>query len=223
MAIIDQNLRPEDPRSPRSRAGIRRRHGRLRVLWPEPPQRQPGGRRCSATRCRGRARKVALTVNAERRGTRRIVEALKPDMLQLTAPKRRSGCGGAVAFRTAGHEGAADRADAPISSPIRLYAKVADRLIFDARAPLDATRPGGLGKPFDWTLLQGLDLAVPFMLSGGLDAGNVAEAMRITRRARRRRVVRRRERARRQGSREDPRLHPRRARGRDAALSASNA
>src|SRR5882762_2055389 len=36
-------------------------------------------------------------------------------------------------------------------SPIRLYAKVADRLLFDARAPLDATRPGGLGKPFDWT------------------------------------------------------------------------
>jgi phosphoribosylanthranilate isomerase len=66
-------------------------------------------------------------------------------------------------------------------SPIRLYAKVADRLLFDARAPRDATRPGGLGKPFDWTLLKNIDPAIAFMLSGGLDAGNVAQALRITR------------------------------------------
>ena len=72
----------------------------------------------------------------------------------------------------------ASRADL---APIRLYADVADRLLFDARAPREATRPGGLGKPFDWHLLEDLDPAVPFMLSGGLDAGNVAEALRITR------------------------------------------
>jgi phosphoribosylanthranilate isomerase len=71
----------------------------------------------------------------------------------------------------------AERADL---SPIRLYDKVADRLIFDARAPREATRPGGLGKPFDWRLLENLDSAVPFMLSGGLDPANVAEALRIT-------------------------------------------
>ena len=51
--------------------------------------------------------------------------------------------------------------------------RVADRLLFDARAPREATRPGGLGKPFDWHLLESLDPGVPFMLSGGLDAGNV--------------------------------------------------
>jgi len=61
------------------------------------------------------------------------------------------------------------------------YAGVADRLLFDARAPREATRPGGLGKAFDWHLLENLDPGVPFMLSGGLDAGNVGEALRITR------------------------------------------
>ena len=65
-------------------------------------------------------------------------------------------------------------------SPVREYAGVADRLIFDARAPKDANRPGGLGKPFDWRLLQGVAPGIPFMLSGGLDPGNVAEAIAVT-------------------------------------------
>ena len=90
---------------------------------------------------------------------------------------------------------------------IKTYARVADRLLFDARAPRDATRPGGLGTPFDWTLLQDLDPGIPFMLSGGLDAGNVAEALTITRAARRRCLVRRRACAGRKGSGQDPRLH----------------
>jgi phosphoribosylanthranilate isomerase len=64
---------------------------------------------------------------------------------------------------------------------IATYARVADRLLFDARPPRDATRPGGLGKRFDWMLLKDLDPGVPFMLSGGLDADNVAEALEITR------------------------------------------
>src|SRR5215468_6481839 len=71
----------------------------------------------------------------------------------------------------------AERADL---APIRQYASVADRLLFDARAPRTATRPGGLGKSFDWRLLEGIDPGVPFLLSGGLDASNVAEALRIT-------------------------------------------
>src|SRR3569832_1676055 len=63
---------------------------------------------------------------------------------------------------------------------IRPYAQVADRLRFDARPPADATRPGGLGNTFDWTLLRGLDVGVPWMLSGGLDPGNVTQAIAVT-------------------------------------------
>src|SRR5204862_5068932 len=61
------------------------------------------------------------------------------------------------------------------------YLGIADRLLFDARAPRAATRPGGLGRSFEWRLLENLDPGLPFMLSGGLDAGNVAEALRLTR------------------------------------------
>ena len=79
---------------------------------------------------------------------------------------------------------------AKTSLQIRQYAQVVDRLIFDARAPKDATRPGGLGKAFDWTLLKDFNAGVPFMLSGGLDADNVGEALRIDTRAGRRRLLR---------------------------------
>lgn len=60
------------------------------------------------------------------------------------------------------------------------YADVADRILFDAKPPKGATRPGGLGAAFDWTLLAGYRGRLPWILSGGLDAGNVAEALRVT-------------------------------------------
>jgi phosphoribosylanthranilate isomerase len=136
--------------------------------------------RALGERVDGRAGKVALTVDATDETLLDVVNALKPDMLQLhgkETPER------VVAIRT--RFGLPVMKALPIAertdlSPIRIYAQVADRLIFDARPPKEATRPGGLGTPFDWTLLAGVDSRIPFMLSGGLDAGNVAEALRIT-------------------------------------------
>jgi phosphoribosylanthranilate isomerase len=136
--------------------------------------------RALGQRAAGRARKVSLTVDANDETLAAIVAALKPDMLQLhgnETPER------VVAVRT--RFGLPVMKALPIAergdlSPIRVFANVSDWLLFDARAPVDATRPGGLGKPFDWTLLQGIKPGVPFMLSGGLDADNVAEALSIT-------------------------------------------
>ncbi len=86
-----------------------------------------------------------------------------------------------------------ERFDVPVMKAIRVsceadvagaqaYAGVADRLLFDARAPatrLDAL-PGGNALAFDWRLLAGRRWPVPWMLSGGLDADNVAEAVEIS-------------------------------------------
>jgi phosphoribosylanthranilate isomerase len=132
-------------------------------------------------RVKGRAQKVALSVDANNAELDLAVEALKPDLLQLhgkETPER------VVAVRS--RYGLPVMKALPVESradlsPIHIYAKVADWLLFDGRAPREATRPGGLGKPFDWRLLENIDPGVPFMLSGGLDAGNVAEALRITR------------------------------------------
>src|SRR6478735_5141608 len=50
---------------------------------------------------------------------------------------------------------------------------VADRILFDAKPPRSATRPGGNGAAFDWSILDNLDLDKPWMLSGGLTVENV--------------------------------------------------
>jgi phosphoribosylanthranilate isomerase len=59
------------------------------------------------------------------------------------------------------------------------YLDVADRILFDAKAPPDmkGALPGGNAVTFDWTLLAGRKWPCPWMLSGGLHAGNVAEAV----------------------------------------------
>ena len=132
-------------------------------------------------RVKGRAKKVALTVNATDIELSTLIEALKPDMLQLHGKESPDHVAilrtrfGLPVMKAIPVEQKSDL------SPVREYARVADRILFDARAPKDATRPGGLGRPFDWRLLQSIDIGVPFMLSGGLDADNVEEALAITR------------------------------------------
>ncbi|MCA1413696.1 phosphoribosylanthranilate isomerase [Bradyrhizobium sp. NBAIM20] len=128
-----------------------------------------------------RALKVALTVDADNATLDNIMDSLSPDIFQLHGGesvarlrdiKQRFGRPVMKAVPVAT---AADLAVLPG------YAAVADRILFDARAPKDATRPGGLGAPFDWHLLEKLDLKLPYMVSGGLHAENLTEALRITR------------------------------------------
>jgi phosphoribosylanthranilate isomerase len=130
---------------------------------------------------KGRAVKVALSVDADDATLANIVDALQPDILQLHGKetvarvrdiKQRFSL---PVMKAIAVETSADLAALPG------YAAVADYILFDARAPKHATRPGGLGAPFDWHVLENLDLKIPFMVSGGLNAGNVAEALRVTR------------------------------------------
>ena len=130
---------------------------------------------------RGRALKVALTVDADDATLANIVETLQPDILQLhgkeTVARLRDikQAFGLQVMKAIAVETPADLASLPG------YTAVADRILFDARPPKEATRPGGLGAVFDWHVLENLDLKRPFMVSGGLHAGNVAEAVRVSR------------------------------------------
>ena len=128
-----------------------------------------------------RAVKVALTVDADDATLSNIVEALQPDILQLHGKETTARLRdikqkfGLELMKAVAVEGAADLASLPS------YAAVADRILFDARPPKGAARPGGLGAVFDWHVLEHLDLKLPFMVSGGLNAENVAQALHVTR------------------------------------------
>lgn len=62
----------------------------------------------------------------------------------------------------------------------REYEITADMLLFDAKPPKGATRPGGNALSFDWNLIADQDWVLPWMLAGGIDAGNLAEAVTIS-------------------------------------------
>jgi phosphoribosylanthranilate isomerase len=132
-------------------------------------------------RAEGRAVKVALTVDADDATLANIVETLRPDILQLhgreTMARLRDikQAYGLPVIKAMAVETPSDLL------PLSGYAAVADRILFDARAPKGATRPGGLGAAFDWHVLENLELAVPFMVSGGLTRENVAAAVGLTR------------------------------------------
>ena len=133
-----------------------------------------------AAQAGARIQKVALSVDADDALLAASIEALAPDLLQLhgkESPERVAAIKARFKLPVMKAIAVAEPADL---AAVPLYAGIADRLIFDGRAPREATRPGGLGNVFDWRLLGGVDPGVPFMLSGGLHAGNVAEALAIT-------------------------------------------
>ncbi len=130
---------------------------------------------------KGRALTVALSVDADDAALANCIDALQPAILQLHGNesvarirdiKQKFGLPVMKAVPVATQSDLA---------PLPGYAAVADRILFDARAPKGATRPGGLGVPFNWHVLENIQLTLPFMVSGGLNAGNVAEALRVTR------------------------------------------
>ena len=151
------------------------------VFFPASPRHLPlAPARELASAVRGRAKKVALTVDADDLSLADVMAAVKPDMLQLHGRESTARVEEirqrfavevmkAVAVSTAADLGA-----------IEGYKSVCDRILFDARPPTGASRPGGLGAAFDWQVLKNLDIGLPFMVSGGLSAHNVEEALRVT-------------------------------------------
>jgi phosphoribosylanthranilate isomerase len=127
----------------------------------------------------GKAKAVAVTVDADDSTLDAIVAAMRPDMLQLhgsespdrvAALKVRHGLPlmKALSVRTAADLDA-----------IQGYRGVADQFLFDAKPPKGSELPGGNGVAFDWRILAGLDRDVNYMLSGGLNTGNIGEALQL--------------------------------------------
>jgi phosphoribosylanthranilate isomerase len=136
--------------------------------------------RVLADRMRGRLKVVALITDMEDAGIEALVTAVRPDFLQLH--------GGESARRTAYIRGkfgvpvikALAVAEAPDLAAAAEYEHTADMLMFDARPPKGAQRPGGHGAAFDWKILGGRTFTKPWFLAGGLDPDNVARAIELS-------------------------------------------
>jgi len=124
--------------------------------------------------------KVALTVSADNAQLDQLIEAVPLDMLQLhgsESPERVAEIKDRYGLPVMKAVGLADEGDL---AALDEYLRVADQILVDAKPPKDAVLPGGNGLTFDWRLISGRRWAVPWMLAGGLNAGNVAEAIALT-------------------------------------------
>ena len=134
-----------------------------------------------AAGARGRARIVAVTVDADDASLDRIVAGLDPDVIQLHGhedPRRAA----EVRART-GQEviKAISIAPARDRPALDAFEPVVDYLMLDAKAPPGAALPGGNGEAFDWALAAQRRFTRPWFLAGGLDPWNVAEAVDASR------------------------------------------
>jgi phosphoribosylanthranilate isomerase len=151
----------------------------LNFFPPSPRYVTPAKAATLAAMARGRTRIVALVVDADDALLNDIADAVKPDYFQLhgsetpervSAIKTLTGKPIIKAIKVGGPE------DVGLATG---FVDVADMILFDTKAPasLKNALPGGNGIPFDWALLEGKR---GFMLSGGLNPANVAEAIRVT-------------------------------------------
>jgi phosphoribosylanthranilate isomerase len=142
----------------------------------------PAAARVLANRARGRAKVVVLLVDPDDALLAEVIDAVAPDIVQLhgtETPARVAEIAqrfGLPVMKAVAVAGASD-----VQAALA-YAGDADRILFDAKAPADdaAALPGGNGVAFDWLALAGLEGRIDYMLAGGLNADNVAEAIRAT-------------------------------------------
>ncbi|MFO1117157.1 MAG: phosphoribosylanthranilate isomerase [Beijerinckiaceae bacterium] len=133
-----------------------------------------------ARRVNGRAKKVALTVDADDATLDAILAALEPDILQLhgrETPARTAEIRARASLPIMKALGVSTADDL---AAVAVYEPIADWLLFDAKPPKEATRPGGNAFSFDWAILDAFRTRKPWLLSGGLDPANVAEALART-------------------------------------------
>ncbi|MBB3145533.1 phosphoribosylanthranilate isomerase [Phyllobacterium trifolii] len=151
------------------------------IFFPKSPRYvDPGEAGRLRQAAKGRAIAVAVTVDPDDVTLDAIVAAMQPDMLQLHGNesvnrvaeiKARYGLPvmKALALR--------ERGDL---EQIKPYIGVADCFLFDAKPPKGSELPGGNGVSFDWQVLSELDASIDYMLSGGLNASNIGDALRAT-------------------------------------------
>jgi phosphoribosylanthranilate isomerase len=151
------------------------------VFFPKSPRNVQADQAAAlAARVAGRAQVVGLFVDPEPGFVASVQAQVGLDIIQLHGSESPAQV---AAIR------AAQQCDVWKAVPVKTradlalaaaYRGAATHILYDAKPPKGADLPGGTGLRFDWKLLEGASHPLPWILAGGLDAGNVAEAVRIT-------------------------------------------
>ena len=151
------------------------------IFFPTSPRNiEPAAAGELADRVRGHVKIVAVTVDADTDDLDEIVDQVKPDYLQLhgsESPERLLMLKALYGLPIIKAFSVREAGDLERIEP---YIGIADRFLFDAKPPKGSDLPGGNGVSFDWTLMHLLDDGVDYMLSGGLNKDNLAEAIQMT-------------------------------------------
>lgn len=151
------------------------------VFFPKSPRNlSPEAAARLAEPVRGRASIVALAVDPSDAEADAIARSLRPDLIQLHGKEGPARVREVAARMGAGAVKALAVSEVSDLAAAASYESVVEHLMFDAKPPANADRPGGLGAAFDWSLLSGRRFARPWFLAGGLDPWNVAEAIRLS-------------------------------------------
>ncbi|MGY3611696.1 phosphoribosylanthranilate isomerase, partial [Bradyrhizobium sp. Lot11] len=127
-----------------------------------------------------KAKIVAVLVDPTNDDLDEIVSLLKPDMLQLHGNESPEHVLMIKAVYGLPVMKAFSVRTADDLKRIEAYIGIADRFLLDAKPPKGSELPGGNGISFDWSLLSWLDDSIDYMLSGGLNKDNVADALLIS-------------------------------------------
>jgi phosphoribosylanthranilate isomerase len=125
-------------------------------------------------------KRVSLTVNEDHERIAEILDHVPIDILQLhgrESPEEISRLKDRFGLPVIKAIPVSDSKDL---KAVDQYLEVADWLLFDAKAPKGASRPGGNAQTFDWSILANLDCPLPWFLAGGITLENVAEAVEVS-------------------------------------------
>ena len=133
-----------------------------------------------AEHIRGRSKIVALTVDADDALLAEIASVIRPDIVQLHGSENHERIGDVKRITGAKALKVVKVATIDDAKNALMFDGIADRILFDAKAPPDSPIPGGNGLRFDWKVLEAVNGQFDYMLSGGLNPENVREAIRLT-------------------------------------------
>ncbi|WP_312166162.1 phosphoribosylanthranilate isomerase [Phenylobacterium sp.] len=127
-----------------------------------------------------RVKVVAVTVDPDDALLDRLTAILQPDLIQLHGKETPARAHQVAAHTGAGIIKALSVSEASDLAGAAAFEPVVEHLMFDAKPPKDSELPGGTGSRFDWTIMAGRRFQRPWLLAGGLDPWNVAEAMKLS-------------------------------------------